>query len=70
MKKVYTEGLYHYEISGDREADAAAELENRLEALNRSYLSYPRPRECFLDDLADIRQDVARKYGVDIRAEV
>ena len=70
MKKVYTEGLYHYEISGDREEDAAAELENRMEALNRSYLSYPRPIEYFLDDLADIRRDIARKYGVDIRAEV
>ena len=70
MEKVYTEGLYHYEIRGDREEDAAAELENRMEALNQSYLSYPRPREYFLDDLADIRRDIARKYGVDIRAEV
>ena len=70
MKKVFTGSLYHYEISGAREEDAAAELENRLESLNRSYESYPRPREYYLDDLADIRRDVAGKYGVDIHAEV
>ena len=69
MKKVFTDSLYHYEISGAQEEAAAADLERRLEALNRSYESYPRPREYYLDDLADIRREVAQEYGVEIHAE-
>lgn len=66
MKRVDTYGLYHYEITGDREEEAAAEFEKKYDDLFRSGL----PSEYLLDDLAAYRHDISEKYGVEIRAVV
>lgn len=59
-------GPFDYTVTGYREDEAAAELERRLKNLDRSGLRYPRPSAYTLEDIATIRMDVARKFGVTI----
>ena len=61
MKKVDM-GLYSYEITGEREAEAAQEMEKRIDRLNHlpGVLYYA-------DELEAIRKKIAEDYGVDIR---
>lgn len=63
MKIVETNGLYHYNVSGKREEEAAAELENKLDFISRDYHN-----RFVLDDIADARNGIAEKYGVKIEA--
>jgi len=65
MQRVETTGVYHYEITGEREKEAAEELTKRLDAISRDYF---RPSGYKLDDIADARTSVAGKYGVEIHA--
>ena len=62
---VETTGLFHYEVSGSREQEAAADLERRLDAINRDYHN-----PFTADDIASARRSVAEQYGVEIRAVV
>ena len=57
-------GPFDYTVTGDREDEAAAELERRLKNLDRSGLRYPRPSAYTLEDIATIRREIAAKYGV------
>ncbi len=61
MKKIDM-GLYNYEITGEREAEAAQEMEKRIDRLNHlpGVLYYN-------DELEAIRKKIAEDYGVDIR---
>ena len=63
MKIVETNGLYHYNVSGEREAEAAAELENKLDFISRDYHN-----RFALDDIVSARNCIAEKYGVTIDA--
>lgn len=65
MIKVETGGLFHYEVTGDREVEAAAELEQKLDFISRDYRN-PYTAE----DISAARQSVAEKYGVDITAVI
>lgn len=67
MTKVYTGGLYHYEVIGEREAEAAAELENSLDFLSRAY---PNGGEAYLIEQNGVREFVRSKYGVEIHPVV
>lgn len=59
MKKVETFGLYHYEVVGERENEAAEELDNRYTAIIMdSYNPYAE------DDIVDLRRDIEQKFGV------
>ena len=63
MIKVETSGLYHYEITGEREQEAAQELESKLDFISRDY------RNAYTaEDIADTRRDIAKKYNVIIRS--
>lgn len=66
MIKVETFSLYHYEVTGENEAAAAAELEEKYDFLSRSHLS----GDAFEIELADARNAIAEKYGVSIVARV
>lgn len=66
MIKVYTNGLYHYEIVGKKEKEAAAEMERCLDFLSRSHYS----GESYLDELSDLRHRLSAKYDVEISAEI
>lgn len=63
MKIVETNGLYHYNVIGEHEAEAAAELEAKLDIISRDYHS-----SYTLDDIADARKAIVEKYGVLIEA--
>lgn len=61
MKKIDM-GLYTYEITGEREAEAAQEMEKRIDRLNHL------PNVMYYnDELEAIRKKIAEDYGVDIR---
>ena len=64
MTKVYTNGLYHYEIIGHNEKEAADEMERCLDFLRRSHYG----GEIYLDELSDIRHRISAKYDVEITA--
>ena len=64
MKRVESMGLFHYEIAGEREAEAAAALEQKLNAIYRGYSTD------ILDDISAARHSVVEQYGVEIRAVV
>ena len=66
MVKVYTDGLYHYEIIGEREKEAADEMENKLDLLSRSHYG----GESYLVELSELRHSISEKYGVEISAEI
>lgn len=67
MIKVYPSAPYHYEVTGENEEAAAAEYQERLDRLERSWADYPQPEEWKLADLADLRREIAEKYGVTIK---
>lgn len=67
MKIVETGGLYHYEVRGEREIEAAAELERKLDILSRDY---SRPLAYVGMDMADTVADVRKAYGVEIKAAI
>lgn len=61
MKIVETYGLYHYEITGERENEAAADLEAGYERIMRdTHNPYAE------QDISDFRRDMEKKYGVNI----
>lgn len=66
MKIVETFGLYHYEVTGNREAEAAAELDEAYDFLSRSHLS----GQAYEIELADARERIERDYGVEIVARI
>lgn len=55
-------GLYHYKIIGEREAEAAAALEERIDYLNH----LPGVRY-YADELEGIEKKIAEEYGVEIK---
>lgn len=67
MTKVYTGSLYHYEVIGECEAEAAAELENSIDFLSRTY---PNGGEAYLIEQNGVRESVQSKYGVEIHTVV
>lgn len=64
MKIVESSGPFHYEIMGDREEEAAAEFEKRLDFLDRSLHL---PREYYYMELSELRQRIVKEYGVTIK---
>lgn len=60
-------GLFDYTVTGERETEAAEELERELDFLARDA---HRSGAELLTDLATARQDVERKYGVVIGTTV
>ena len=62
MQKVNM-GLYSYELTGEREAEAAAALEERID-----YLDHLPGVRYYADELAAIREKIAEQYGVEIHA--
>lgn len=67
MIKVETTGLYHYEVTGAREQEAAAALDRFLEFQSMDYYS---PQLFALQDLTEKRCELAARYDVEIRAVV
>ena len=65
MIKVETNSLYHYEVTGEREQEAAQELEKKLDFIYRDYYS-----PYTAQDISEARQDVAKKYGVEVKAVI
>lgn len=61
MKKVDM-GLYHYEITGEREAEAVAALKERID-----YLDHLPGVRYYADELEWIEKKIAEEYGVEIR---
>lgn len=61
MKIVETYGLYHYCVTGERDEEAAADLERRLDFISRDYHN-----RFAADDISDARRAVAEQYGVEI----
>lgn len=67
MVKVETSGLFHYEVAGDLEKEAAAELEEKLDFLSRSYhLSGAN----YLTELSSILEAVEKKFSVIIHTAI
>lgn len=64
MKIVESYGPFHYEITGPREAEAAAEFEERYDRIFRNVHA---PSEYIELDVVDLCRDIAAKYGVTIR---
>lgn len=62
MKKIHM-GLYSYTIEGDREEEAAAEMEKRLD-----YLGHMPGVRCYTDALEAIRESIADTFHVKIGA--
>ena len=56
-------GLFHYEVTGEREQEAAQELESKLDFISRDYRSM-----YTAEDIADTRREIANKYDVIIRS--
>lgn len=65
MIKVETNCLYHYEVTGEREQEAAQELEKKLDFIYHDYYS-----RYTAQDISEARQDVAKEYGVEIKAVI
>ena len=65
MIRVETNCQYRYEVSGEREKEAAQELERKLDFIYRDYYS-----PYTAQDISEARQDVAKKYDVEIKAVV
>ena len=63
--EAFNGGMFHYEVSGEREAEAAAELDRTLRFYERDLHT---PGEFVLQDIADKRSALAEKYGVEIRS--
>lgn len=61
MKKVDM-GLYSYEITGEREAEAAKALEDRID-----YLDHLPGVIYYADELEAITKRIAEEFGVEIR---
>ena len=66
MRKVYPYSVYHYEVVGAEEEEAAYELDRALDFLYHSNMS----GEDFLVELETLRCRTAEKYGVEIKAVV
>lgn len=65
MIRVETTGLYHYEVAGENETAAAAELSRHLDLISRDY----RHSETYIrEEIAQLRQDIIDKYDVHITA--
>ena len=62
MKVVKNMGI-QYEITGEREEEAAAMLEEGLDAISKS-------RNAYIDEQTDIVLKSVREYGVDVKAVV
>ena len=60
---VYADGPFNYEVIGARAVEAAAEFQEKYDTLMRTYHG---PREYLLQDLSDIRKEIAKKYNVEI----
>jgi hypothetical protein len=65
--KVYPSAPYHYEVTGESEKEAAAEFQERLDRMERSWGYFPQPEESRIQDVADLRREICEKYGVTIR---
>lgn len=59
-------GLYHFEVSGDREKEAAAELNNRYCFLVHSHLS----GLAFQVEESDLVKRIAEKYNVQVKVSI
>ena len=62
MKVVKNMGI-QYEITGEREEEAAAMLEEGLDAISKR-------RNAYIDEQTDIVLKRVREYGVDVKAVV
>ncbi len=62
MKVVKNMGI-QYEITGEREEEAAAMLEEGLDAISKR-------RNAYIDEQTDIVLKSVREYGVDVKAVV
>lgn len=60
-------GLYRYIVEGERETEAAAELDRRVDAISRNYHT---SEEHHLMDLADTRADIEREFAVKIKVVI
>lgn len=67
MIKVYPSAPYHYEVTGANEKAAAAEFQERLDRMERSWGYFPQSEESRIQDAADLRREICEKYGVTIR---
>jgi hypothetical protein len=56
-------GPFDYIVTGERESQAAKELENRLDFLSRSYNLR---REELIVEISDLRRRIEQKYNVKI----
>lgn len=65
MVKIESIGNFHYEITGEREQEAAQELESKLNFIMRDYRN-----PYTVQDISDTRRDISEKYGVEIRAVI
>ena len=63
--EAFNGGLFHYEVSGEQESEAAAELDKTLRFYERDLHT---ASEYVLQDIADKRAALAEKYGVEIRS--
>lgn len=59
-------GLYHYEITGEREAEAAEALEARLDWIDQQKW-YPYNRA---EDYSSARQKTEEEFGVKIKTAI
>lgn len=65
MQRVETAGLYHYEVNGKREVEAAAALSDKLDSV---YRDYRHNSEYILQEIMDARNDVEERFDVYIIA--
>ena len=60
---VYADGPFNYEVRGQQAVEAAAAFQEKYDTLMRTYHG---PRVYLLQDLSDIREEIAKKYNVEI----
>lgn len=69
MRKVETYGLYYYIVEGEREDEAAEELDRTVDFLNSPACRHLSGEE-ILTELADARKSICEKFGVTIKASI
>lgn len=57
--------LYHYEVIGEHEEEAAAELEKTIAFYQRDFYS---PSDYIMEDIAKKRRELEARYNVTIKA--
>ena len=60
MRTIFGNGI-NYEVTGEREEEAAAMLDEGLNAVSKR-------RNAYIDDYVEVVLNSVREYGVDVRA--